>query len=154
MTNYGYLIDQYCNTPIKRRNVRAMLPILASWAKAGVTNKTYQDMAKLIGSNTPRLGRELGRINDILKELSSLTGVEIPTPNSLVCLKGSGLPSVGLSYVTESYESMTIEQRQNYVKDLNAEAILFGNKWDWVLSQLGLKAAVSTEDEAAIRSGL
>lgn len=153
---YAYIIDKVC--PVTKQTnklVRLILPILVNWAKAGITDKTYGDLNKLIGykdGKNTSIGHQLGSLNLILEKLSKATGIEIPTPNSLVCNVQTGLPSEGFYFVKDSYKGMSLEQKRKFVRQLNSEAINYKN-WDWVLAQLGLKPVVSSEDEEVIRSG-
>lgn len=156
MSNYSNLFDEVISTSATREKVKRLIPILVGWAKAGVTNKTYGDLNKLIGYKSglnSSIGRMLGSSDLVLKRLQELTGEDIPTPNCLVCNANSGIPSDGLSYVTkEAYEGMSKEDKKMFIKQLNALAIHY-DKWDWVLAQLGLKPAISSSDVEEIRSG-
>lgn len=49
MSNYSNLFDEVISTSATREKVKRLIPILVGWAKAGVTNKTYGDLNKLIG---------------------------------------------------------------------------------------------------------
>lgn len=152
MKNYNYIFEEIIDRTSTRDTVKAIIPILIGWAKAGETNHTYGDLADAIGYKTPRLGRHLGRVNDVLNRLSELTGEVIPTPNSLVNNAHSNLPSDGFGFVKEHYTDMTKEDKDKYVRQLNSEAIHY-DKWDWVLAQLGLKTPVSHTEINEIRSG-
>ena len=153
---YSYIFEEVISTAITREKAKLILPILIEWAKAGLSNKTYGDLNKLIGYKSglnSSIGRMLGASDLVLKHLQKLTGEEIPTPNSLVCNANSGIPSDGLSFVTkESYKKMSKEEKMKFIHQLNSVAIHY-NKWDWVLSQLGLKPAISLSDIKDIRSG-
>lgn len=154
--NYAYLIDEVC-PPTGQTNklVRQILPILVSWAKAGCTSKTYSDLNQMLGykdGKNSSIGHQLGSLNIILERLSEATGIEIPTPNCLVCNAKTGLPSEGFNFVKDTYKDMSLEKKKKYVRQLNSEAINYKN-WDWVLAQLGLKFVASADDEKAIRSG-
>lgn len=156
MSNYSYIFEDVISTETTRVKVKEILPILVGWAKAGVTNKTYGDLNKLIGYKSglnSSIGHMLGSSDLVLRRLQELTGEDIPTPNSLVCNANSGIPSDGLSFVTkESYEEMSKDDKRKFIKQLNAVAIHY-DKWDWVLAQLGLKPAISSSDIEEIRSG-
>lgn len=156
MSNFNYIFDEVISTSATREKVKLIIPILVGWAKAGITNKTYGDLNKLIGYKSglnSSIGHMLGSSDLVLKRLQELTCEDIPTPNCLVCNANSGIPSDGLSFVTkESYEEMSKDDKRKFIKQLNAVAIHY-DKWDWVLAQLGLKPAISTSDIEEIRSG-
>lgn len=153
---YAYLIDEVCSPKNKSNKlVREILPILVKWAKIGCTNKTYGDLNRLIGykdGKNQSIGHQLGCINNILQRLTDATGVDIPTPNCLVCNAQTGLPSDGFDFVKDCYKDMSSDEKRKYVRLLNAEAINYRN-WDWVLAQLGLSPFIFSKDEEAIRSG-
>lgn len=156
MSNYSNIFDEVISTSATREKVKLIIPILIGWAKAGISDKTYGDLNKLIGYKSglnSSIGHMLGSSDLVLKRLQELTGEEIPTPNSLVCNANSGIPSDGLSFVTkEAYEEMSHEDKRRFIKQLNAVAIHY-DKWDWVLAQLGLKPSISSSDVEEIRSG-
>lgn len=152
MKKYSYIFDEIIDRTSTRDTVKAIIPVLIGWAKAGETDHTYGDLADSIRYKTPRLGHHLGRVNDVLNRLSELTGEVIPTPNSLVNNVHSNLPSDGFDFVKEHYSDMTKEDKDKYVRQLNSEAIHY-DKWDWVLAQLGLKTPISRTEINEIRSG-
>lgn len=156
MSNFSNLFDEVISTSATREKVKQIIPILVGWAKAGITNKTYGDLNKLIGYKSglnSSIGHMLGSSDLVLKRLQELTGEDIPTPNCLVCNASSGIPSDGLSFVTkEAYEEMSKDDKKKFIRQLNSVAINY-DKWDWVLSQLGLKAPISLFDIEEIRSG-
>ncbi|MDE6003568.1 MAG: hypothetical protein K2G76_08800 [Prevotella sp.] len=156
MSNYSYLFEEVIPASITREKVKLIIPILVEWAKAGASNKTYGDLNKRIGYKSGRnssIGHMLGTSNLVLKRLHELTGEYIPTPNSLVCNAKAGIPSDGLSFVIkEDYDDMPKEIKKELIRQLNSEAIHY-DKWDWVLSMLGLKASVSQDDIDEVRSG-
>ena len=156
MCNYSNIFDEVISTSVTKEKVKQIIPILVGWAKAGVTDKTYGDLNKLIGYKSglnSGIGHMLGASDLVLKRLQELTGEDIPTPNSLVCNANSGIPSDGLSFVTkESYEKMSKKDKKKFIFQLNAVAIHY-DKWDWVLAQLGLKPKISSSDVEEIRSG-
>ena len=156
MCNYSNIFDEVISTSVTKEKVKQIIPILVGWAKAGVTDKTYGDLNKLIGYKSglnSGIGHMLGASDLVLKRLQELTGEDIPTPNSLVCNANSGIPSDGLSFVTkESYEKMSKKDKKKFIFQLNAVAIHY-DKWDWVLAQLGLKPKISPSDVEEIRSG-
>lgn len=155
MSNYSHIFEDVVTTETTREKVKKIIPILIGWAKAGVTNKTYGDLNKLIGYPTglnSSIGHMLGASDAVLKKLSKLTKEYIPTPNGLVCNSSSGIPSDGLGCVTkEAYEEMSREDRVIFIEQLNSVAIHY-NKWDWVLAQLDLKPTISKTDIEEIRS--
>jgi len=156
MSNFSNIFEEVISTSLTREKVKQIIPILVGWAKAGITNKTYGDLNKLIGYKSglnSSIGHMLGSSDLVLKRLQELTGEDIPTPNSLVCNSNSGIPSDGLSFVTkEAYEDMSKEDKKKFIKQLNAVAVHY-DKWDWVLAQLGLKSSISSTDIEEIRSG-
>lgn len=156
MSNFSNIFEEVISTSTTREKVKQIIPILVGWAKAGVTNKTYGDLNKLIGYKSglnSSIGHMLGSSDLVLKRLQDLTGEDIPTPNSLVCNSNSGIPSDGLSFVTkEAYEEMSKEDKKKFIKQLNSVAVHY-DKWDWVMAQLGLKSSISSSDIEEIRSG-
>lgn len=156
MDDFSYIFDEVISTSATREKVKLIIPILVGWAKAGVTDKTYGDLNKLIGYKSglnSSIGHMLGSSDLVLKRLQELTGEDIPTPNCLVCNANSGIPSDGLSFVTkESYEQMSKKDKKKFIHHLNAVAIHY-DKWDRMLAQLGLKPTISSSDVEEIRSG-
>ncbi len=156
MGKYSYLFDEVISTETTKKKVKEILPILIGWAKSGATNKTYGDLNKLLGYKSglnSSIGHMLGASDLVLKRLEEMTGTSIPTPNGLVCNANTGVPSDGLSFVTEDkYKKMSKEDKEKFIRQLNSVAMHY-DKWDWVLAQLGLKASVSLSDIEEIRSG-
>lgn len=88
MDDFSYIFDEVISTSATREKVKLIIPILVGWAKAGVTDKTYGDLNKLIGYKSglnSSIGHMLGSSDLVLKRLQELTGEDIPTPNCLVC---------------------------------------------------------------------
>lgn len=153
---YGHIIDEVIPQEKSRELVRKMIPILVRWAKQGLMTKTYDDLIKELGyTRFSGIGRQLGNIDDVFERFEKMSGEKIPTLNALVKSKSTQLPSPGFSYVYTSYDNMSEGEKRIFVMGLNKEAIEF-EKWDWVLSSLGLTPSVIeiAEDEEAIRSGM
>lgn len=113
--------------------IKKIIPVLIQWAKYSWEEKhTYDDLRIAIDAKTPRLGRELGYVEDILKNLST----DIPTLNALVC-NSKGVPSDGFDYVDSGYSSLSLKGKKIFARGQNALA----HKYDysWVLNELGLE---------------
>ena len=152
---FANIIEDVCQTKKSQDLIRKIIPILIRWAKQGLTKNSYGDLVKELGyTRFSGIGKQLGYIDDIFKELTERTGETIPTLNALVKSKLTGFPSTGFSYVYPSYDEMSQEEKQIFVSGLNAAAIEYGN-WDWVLSTLGLVESFVdiAANEAKIRSG-
>ena len=155
-SDYGYIIDEVCPQSKSRDIVRRIIPILIRWAKQNLTTRTYDDLIKELGYDTPfsGIGKQLGYVDDVFKKLGELTHEEIPTLNALVKSKATNLPSPGFSYVYTSYDDMSRDEKLIFVTGLNNKAIEYEH-WDWVLSSLGLTPSVidTKASERIIRSG-
>lgn len=152
---YAYLIDEACETKNNKvgktaDNVRKILPILISWAKKGLTDKTYSDLSyEALGYKIySGIGHPLGCIYTILYDLGKAENENIPIPNLLVNGKNSGIPSDGLSWVLKDYEGKSDEEKEEIKSLINLKTTTYKN-WDWVLNMLGLKECVITPDETS-----
>ena len=122
--------------------IKRMIPIMVLWAKYSWTDgHTYSDLAGAIGAKSPRLGHQLGLIDDIFRQLSDETGREIPTLNALISNANSGLPSNGFDYVDSNYSFLTKEDKETLAKGKNEEAHAYD--YSWVLEKLGLTLPTS-----------
>ena len=129
-----------------------MIPILIRWAQ-GAWDKPhyYSDLSAAVGLKTNRIGGILGTIQDILDDLHRKTRKRIPTLNSLVVNKSSGLPSDGFNYVRHTYSELTFESKKTEVRQRNHKAHQYD--WNWVLNALELQPAkiFNNEDISAIQ---
>ena len=117
--------------------IKKMIPVMVLWSMYSWTQQhTYGDLAKIIGAKTPRLGYQLGLIDDIFDYLYRKYNRYIPTLNALIVNAGSGLPSDGLDYVETFYSSLSKEEKETYAKGKNQEAHDYD--YTWVLKELGL----------------
>ena len=123
------------------------IPVLIRWAQATWDQPHYYSQLKIaIGHKSNRLGGVMGRVHDIIDELSKKTDRKIPTLNGLVQDKSTGLPNEGFNYVIKDYKKELPNDLKRYkVKDCNEKAHLYD--WSWVLNGLGLKPAkvISTD---------
>lgn len=151
--NYSYIIDEICTGKKTPDIVRRMIPILIGWAKGHQTQKTYGDLIKALGyTRFSGIGDCLGKLQLVINKLGEVTGEKnIPSLNALVNNK-YGLPSDGFSFVLEGYDSLSNSDKKEIARMYNEMAISY-RKWDWVMAQLGLKPAISEDDESAILSG-
>lgn len=135
------IIDSVIPTKRSRELVRIAIPILIRWAKLGLTDKNYGDMIHALGyTRYSGIGLQLGYINDVINELSKVSGKKIPSLNNLCKDKKTKLPSDGFSYVYPTYHKMKPKEKVIFVRGLDAEACNYPN-WDWVLDQLELQPA-------------
>lgn len=156
MKDYSYIIDEECSGAKTSAHVRQIIPILVEWAKKGETHHTYGDLNKRLGRRDGRcssIGHPLGCIKHVFQRLKDEAGFEnIPTLNALVSNAKTKLPSEGFSYIHPNYEKQDDITKQIIVGNANNAALNF-DKWDHILALLGLKPALSEEDENKIRSG-
>lgn len=154
--DYGFIIDEVCPQKKSRGLVRRAIPILIRWAKQRLTDRTYSDLIRELGYTKAfsAIGKLLGYIDDVLKELGVKIQEDIPTLNALVKSKATNLPSHGFSYIHPSYDDMTDNAKRIFVMGLNQAAIDY-DSWDWILSLLGLTPSVidTKNSEMFIRSG-
>ncbi len=124
-----------------------MIPVLIRWA-IGAWDKPhyYSDLSAAVGHKTNQIGNVMGVIQDIIDNLQKKSGKNIPTLNSLVSSKSTGLPSDGFDYVIKNYSKLSDDSKKGEVKQLNLEAHRY--EWGWVLDALGLKPAkIFTSEE-------
>lgn len=123
-----------------------MIPVLIRWAM-GSSDRLhfYSDLSKAVGHKTNQIGSVMGRIQDMLDELSKDNKIPIPTLNALVVNKRNHLPSEGLDYVIDGYSKLSDASKSGEIKKLNKEAHLYN--WDWVLDELELELAKDFSDE-------
>ena len=129
-----------------------MIPVLVRWAQSTWDKPHYySDLSAAVGHKTNQTGTAIGIIQDILDELKQSTGRDIPTLNSLVQSKSTGLPSDGFDYVITNYSKLSSESKRGEVRKLNLIAHEYD--WSWVLTALKLKPAqiISNEELAKIR---
>lgn len=150
------LINEVVKTEKMRILVKKAIPLMIHWAKIGKTNNSYGDLIHHFGySRYMGIGKVLGNIHNVFVELETVLGMDrnsLPTLNGLLKDPKTGLPSDGFDYVIEEYSLMSTESQKTFAEKCDKEAISFKN-WDYILSVLGLKEEVSTEDENKIRSG-
>ncbi len=121
---------------------RIVLPILVRQAKA-MQPIFYSDLAKEVGMSNPRtLNYPLGSIGRSLTALADELDIEIPMIQSLVINKNNQLPGDGIGgFIMKSkdkYRRLPKQQRRELFKALYLDVYAF-DKWDLVLSKLGLK---------------
>lgn len=118
--------------------IKMMIPIMVLWAKYSWNEfHTYSDLQKAINAKSPRLGYQLGLIDDIFSELSQEYQRKIPTLNALIVNATTGLPSNGFDYVDSHYSMLSKEEKSIYAKGKNEEAHAYD--YTWVLDVLGLE---------------
>lgn len=125
-----------------------MIPVLVYWARESwEIPHTYKDLCLAVGYRSYRIGGMLGRIHDILSSLEEewnthgsleeKRNTPIPTLNSLVVGKDSGLPKSGFSYVKHNYDNRKIDKAQEEASECRRRA----HEYDWslVLKALGIE---------------
>lgn len=152
MEKYSYIINDVIHTEKSRELVSKMIPVLIKWAKEGKSGMTYGNLTDAINYGSSQIGRQLGMVHDVLTRLYEESHIEIPTLNAIVMSQGQTVPSDGFDYVFPGYSTLSYEQKKEIAFLKNQEAHNY-TKWDWVLGALGLKVAISEEDEKSIRSG-
>lgn len=123
------------------------------WAKYSWTeNHTYAQLMEAIDAKSPRLGHQLGLIDDIFRDLSQEYKKDIPTLNALISGSGKGIPSNGLDYVDSIYSKLSKEEKELFAKGKNQDAHNYD--YTWVLEKLGLKLPtnIPTEEIESIRT--
>ena len=136
------IIDDAISTEATRKNVRLMIPVMIHWAKTGHNEHTYGDLAHAIGkSKFLGIGHALYFVQQVLDNLSTKSGREIPTLNSLCKNAKTMLPSEGFEFVSPQYNDLDENGKRVFVKGLDSNAMNFPH-WDWVLKELELKEAV------------
>ena len=124
-----------------------MIPVLVRWAQATWDKPHYySNLTAAVGHKTNQIGAVMATIQDIIDELKEASGrKDVPTLNSLVLSKSTGLPSDGFDYVIPNYSKLSQESKRGEVRKLSYDAHLYD--WSWGLKELGLKpAAVTTAD--------
>ena len=126
-----------------------MIPVLVRWAQSTWDKPHYySDLSAAVGHKNNQTGYAIGTIQDILDELKKSSGKDIPTLNSLVQSKSTGLPSDGFDYVIPNYSKLSPDSQRGEVRKLNLIAHEYD--WTWVLKALKLKPAqIISEDELA-----
>ena len=144
---YRYIIDEVCKREPSRRLARRIIPILIEWAKRGETRHTYDNLIKELGySRFSGIGDQLGYVATILKRLSEITRIDIPTLNGLVIKsEKSPLPSNGFSFVVKEYGDIIEKEKFDIVNEKNKEAVIYP-RWNWVLNSLGLSPYCAPND--------
>ncbi len=117
-----------------------MIPVLVRWAQ-GTWDKPhyYSDLSTAVGHKTSQIGKVMEIIQDSFDNLQKRTGKRIPTLNSLVCSKSTGIPSDGFDYVIKDYSKLSLDSKKGEVRMLNLQAHQYD--WNWVLDSLGLQPA-------------
>lgn len=141
------IIDTIILTEKTRENVRKAIPVLIHWAQTGQTNHTYSDLIIALGKNRfSGVGHVLGMVQDVIEALAEKLETKIPTLNSLIKDKTTGLPAAGFSYVEPSYNTWSDEGKRIFVKGLDEEAINYPH-WNMILDELGLSPLLSFSPE-------
>lgn len=118
--------------------IKLMIPVMVLWSKYSWTEfHTYTDLMAAINAKSPRLGHQLGLIDDIFRELSTKYHRSIPTLNALIANSSTGLPSNGFDYVDSNYSFLSKEDKETLARGKNEEAHSYD--YCWVLDKLGLK---------------
>ncbi|MCQ2330125.1 MAG: hypothetical protein MJZ93_06195 [Paludibacteraceae bacterium] len=126
------------STNLQYETALRMIPTLVYWAKyeTDITHY-YSDLSLAAGYSSPRIGNILVTLQQILDNLSQRTGKHIPTLNSLVCNKVTGLPSSGFGYVSDDYTNLSKTEQTKLINQLNHTAARYD--WTWVLHELDLE---------------
>lgn len=141
------IIDTIIQTEKTRENVRKAIPVFIHWAQTGQTNHTYSDLIIALGKNRfSGVGHVLGMVQDVVEALAKKLETKIPTLNSLIKDKNTGLPAAGFSYVEPSYNTWSDEGKRIFVKGLDEEAINYPH-WNMILDELGLSPLLSFSPE-------
>lgn len=141
------IIDSVIDTEKTRRNVRVILPIMIHWAKTIQTNHTYDELIKILGyERFSGIGYPLGKIQDVIDKLKSVSDEKIPTLNTLVKKTPGGLPSYGFEYVEKQYANCDQLEKREMVALCDNRACSY-KKWDWVLQELELAPYKPFSDE-------
>jgi len=150
--SYSYIID---NPPKGRERsyelAKQMIPVLISWAQEKRSPQYYGTLSKAIGHGTARIGRQLGVIAKIFRDLSFAANKDVPLLNALVINQDSKRPSDGLGDVVDGYYDWDEDRKIQEAKKLNAKAYAYKD-WPWVLKALGLMAYNGSSEES-IRKG-
>lgn len=147
MGEYEYVIDKVVKTPKTNEIVRKMIPIMIGWAVNGENERTYGDMNRKLGySHFTGIANALGRVDDVIRELSKASGKTIPSLNSLCKNAQTKLPADGFAYVYPSYKGMSFDEKRIFVDGIDKKLNTYKH-WDWVLDALGLEPASDFTDE-------
>ena len=127
-----------------QQRARVALPILVRQAKAD-RKIYYADLAYEIGIPNPRnLNYPLGSIGRTLKDLSEAWGENIPQIQCIVVNQSTELPGEGIGgFITDrkKFKKLNSKQKKALVNGVLADTFGY-EKWDSVLSALGLQAAL------------
>lgn len=128
-----------------------MIPVLVRWAQSTWDKPHYySDLSAAVGHKTNQTGSAIGIIQDIIDELKQSSGRDdIPTLNSLVQSKSTGLPSDGFDYVIPNYSKLSADSKSGEVRKLNFIAHEYD--WAWVLKALKLKPATIISNEKLLK---
>lgn len=141
------IINDVIKTAKTRSNVRTIIPVLIHWAQTRQTSHTYSDLIIALGKKRfSGVGHVLGAEQDVMEALAKNLNIKIPTLNSLIKNKDTGLPAAGFSYVDPSFNTLSDEGKRIFVKGLDEEAINFPH-WNIVLEELGLSPLLSIDSE-------
>ena len=116
--------------------------------KGGNKYLTYGELAKVTKYPKPHVGSNFGRrIGKTLGEMGHLLDNimvpdwkgRIPYLQALVVAQNTKLPSFGLREFKTDYAELTKEKQRDYVKQEYQLIFEFGERWDIVLKELGIK---------------
>ena len=146
---YKHIIDQPGRT---YELARQMIPVLISWAQEGKSPQYYSTLSKAIGHKTDQIGRQMGAIGWIFKNLSKESGRPIPLLNGFVMSKANKRPSDGLSEFVDGYNTWSEKKKIAEANKINEKAYSYKN-WKWVLDALDLMP-YNSQNEESIRKGI
>ena len=152
MRSYSYSID---NPPKGYERsyhlAEQMIPVLVSWAQEKRSPQYYGTLSKAIGHGTARIGRQLGVIAKVIRDLNSASHKDVPLLNALVINQNSKRPGDGLGDVIDGYYEWDEKKKNQEAHNLNAKAYAYKD-WPWVLKALGLMPYTGSSEES-IRKG-
>lgn len=152
MKSYSYIID---NPPKGYERsyhlAKQMIPVLVSWAQEKRSPQYYGTLSKAIGHGTARIGRQLGVIAKVIRDLNSASHKDVPLLNALVINQNSKRPGDGLGDVIDGYYEWDEKKKNQEAHNLNAKAYAYKD-WPWVLKALGLMPYTGSFEES-IRKG-
>ena len=152
MKSYSYIID---NPPKGYERsyhlAKQMIPVLVSWAQEKRSPQYYGTLSKAIGHGTARIGRQLGVIAKVIRDLNSASHKDVPLLNALVINQNSKRPGDGLGDVIDGYYEWDEKKKNQEAHNLNAKAYAYKD-WPWVLKALGLMPFTGNSEES-IRKG-
>ncbi len=123
---------------------------------------TYEDLARRIGflnknrDPHPRLGKVLGKMGHKLENIEGVFPEGIPHIQALVVMKrgkNRGIPDDGIKEFWDGYDRLSRAEKENRAFTEWPIIAGFGSRWNSVLQQLGLPAAVAPAVPAAPRRG-